>query len=122
MNISVNYSLNEIFKLEIIKIRDEILMQLNNPKIYLFGSVARGCYSNKSDIDLLVLINSFKSPKELRILRHEIEDNLEKLKIERTIDIKLYSKDRYEELCKNPSFEKAILEDLIDVGGWESGK
>lgn len=122
MNISVNYSLNEILKLEIIKIRDEIRMQLKNTEIYLFGSVAKGCYSEKSDIDLLVLINSSKSPKELRMLRHEIEDNLEKLKIERTVDIKLYNKDRYEELCKNPSFEKAILEDLIDIGGWESGK
>lgn len=122
MNICVNYSLNETLKLEIIKIRDEILMQLKNSEIYLFGSVAKGCYSEKSDIDLLVLINSSKAPKELRLLRHEIEDNLEKLKIERTVDIKLYNKDRYEELCKNPSFEKAILEDLIDIGGWESGK
>ena len=122
MNISVNYSLNKILKLEIIKIKDEIHMQLKNPEIYLFGSVAKGCYSEKSDIDLLVLINSSKTQKELRMLRHEIEDNLEKLKIERTVDIKLYNKDRYEELCKNPSFEKAILEDLIDIGGWESGK
>jgi predicted nucleotidyltransferase len=122
MNICVNYSLNETLKLEIIKIRDEILMKLKNPEIYLFGSIAKGGYSEKSDIDLLVLINYSKAPKELRLLRHEIEDNLEKLKIERTADIKLYDKDRYEELCKNPSFEKAILEDLIDIGGWESGK
>lgn len=122
MNICVNYSLNETLKLEIIKIRDEILMKLKKPEIYLFGSIAKGCYSEKSDIDLLVLINSSKAPKELRLLRHEIEDNLGKLKIGRTADIKLYSKDRYEELCKNPSFEKAILEDLIDIGGWESGK
>ena len=122
MNISVNYSLNENLKLEIIKIRDKIIMQLKNAEIYLFGSVAKGCYTERSDIDLLVLINASKVPKELRMLRHEIEDNLEKLKIERTVDIKLYNKDRYEELCKNPSFEKAILEDLIDIGGWESGK
>lgn len=118
MNICVNYSLNETLKLEIIKIRDAILMQLKKPKIYLFGSVAKGGYSKESDIDLLVIINDPKLPKELRMLRHEIEDNLEKLKIQRTIDIKLYNKDRYEELCKNPSFEKAILKDLIDIGGW----
>ena len=122
MNTSVNYSLNETFKLEIIKIRDYILKQLKNPEIYLFGSVAKGGYSEKSDIDLLVLINSSKAPKELRMLRHEIEDNLENFKIEKNVYIKLYNKDRYEELCKNPSFEKAILEDLIDIGGWESGK
>lgn len=51
-------------------------MQLKSSEIYLFGSEAKGCYSSKSYIDLLVLINYSKTSKELRMLRHEIEDNL----------------------------------------------
>lgn len=56
MNTSVDYLLNKTLEQEIVKIRDEILRKLKNPEMFLFGSVAKGCYSEKSDIDLLVLI------------------------------------------------------------------
>ena len=38
--------------------------------IYLHGSLAMGCFTKKSDIDLLVLVNN---PLELRIKRLLIE-------------------------------------------------
>lgn len=121
MKKNVNYSLDKELEKDIIIIRNIILSKLEDAKIYLFGSIAKGRYSKESDIDLLVLVDSYKSTKELRILRHEIEDNIELLKLKRNPDIKIYNKDRYMELSKSPCFEKAILEDLVDIGEWKNG-
>ncbi|AOR24002.1 nucleotidyltransferase domain-containing protein [Clostridium taeniosporum] len=118
MKNDVDYSLDENLKSSIIKIKNIILSKLYNTDIYLFGSIAKGRYSKQSDIDLLVIIDENKSTKELRVLRHEIEDVLDTFRLERDVDIKLYSKERYNELCKKPCFEQAILKDLVDIGGW----
>lgn len=118
MRNNVDYSLDKNLRSSIIKARNIILCKLYKANIYLFGSIAKGKYSKKSDIDLLVIIDENKSTKELRLLRHEIEDAIEDIKLEKDVDIKLYSKDRYDELCKTPCFEQAILEDLVNIGGW----
>ncbi|WP_138206751.1 nucleotidyltransferase family protein [Haloimpatiens lingqiaonensis] len=118
MNKDVIYSLDEDLRKDIIKVKNLILSKLEKPKIFLFGSIAKGNYSKYSDIDLLVLIPSNKSIKELRSLRHELEDYIEDLNIERDVDIKVYNASRYEELCLEPCFEKDILKDLIDIRSW----
>ncbi|MGH4050366.1 MAG: nucleotidyltransferase domain-containing protein [Clostridium sp.] len=118
MNREVKYSLDVSLRLEIVKVKNAILTNLHGSKIFLFGSIAKGCYSKYSDIDLLVLIDSYKSKRELRQVRHEIEDSIEDLNISKEVDIKLYTTARYNEICIEPSFEKSILEDFIDIGGW----
>jgi predicted nucleotidyltransferase len=118
MNREVKYSLDVSLRLEIVKVKNAILTNLDNSKIFLFGSIAKGCYSKNSDIDLLVLVDSDKSKKELRQVRHDLEDSIEALNISKEVDIKLYSTARYHEVCMQPSFEKSILEDFIDIRGW----
>ncbi|MDR5586758.1 MULTISPECIES: nucleotidyltransferase domain-containing protein [Clostridium] len=118
MRNDVDYSLDENLRSSIIKARDVILDKLYNANVYLFGSISKGRYSKQSDIDLLVIIDENKSTKELRLLRHEIEDAIDDIKLEKDVDIKLYSKIRYDKLCKTPCFEQAILEDLVNIGGW----
>lgn len=118
MNNQINYCLDENLKLDIIKVKNIILSKLNSPQIFLFGSIAKGCYSKYSDIDLLVLIHSNKTPKELRVLRHSLEDSIGDIHIQKEVDIKLYSIDRYNELCNEAGFEKSILQDLVDIRSW----
>lgn len=114
----VSYKLDEKLRCEIIKIRDTITLILPNSNIYLFGSIAKGKYSIKSDIDILVLIDEEKSSKELRAVRHLLEDEIEKLKILKAVDIKLYCKNRFLELIEKLCFESSILNDLVQLGGW----
>lgn len=118
MNNEVGYCLDESLRLDIIKVKNIISNQLNNPQIFLFGSIAKGCYSKCSDIDILILIDSNKSVKELRLLKHSLEDAIEDIDVYRAVDIKLYNKNRYNELCKEPGFEKSILENLVDIRSW----
>ncbi|GEM_PF-5199752 len=77
--------------------------------------VAKGCYTKRSDIDLLVLIDDNKSLKELRNLRHLLEDEVETLMLNRKVDIKIYNKCRYEELIISPCFGNPIVNDLINL-------
>lgn len=70
---------------------------------------------NKENLDVNL---DTKLNNRMLSLRHEIEDAIEDIKLEKDVDIKLYSKDRYDELCKTPCFEQAILEDLVNIGGW----
>lgn len=117
----VCYELDENLKAEIIKVRDLINFKLDKAHIYIFGSVAKGRYYQSSDIDVLVLINEEKTLKELRGLRHEIEDSICNLNLSKDIDLKIYTKERFCELIKVPSFESAILKDLVEVRGWDNG-
>lgn len=118
MNNDVSYCLDKNLRLDIIKVKNIMLSKLNNPQIFLFGSIAKGCYSKYSDIDILVLIDSNKSVKELRLLKHSLEDSIEDVDIYREVDIKLYDKNRYNKLCEEPGFEKSILGNLIDIRSW----
>lgn len=122
MRSDVSYLLDNKIRLYILKVRDVILTEIKDLDIFLFGSIAKGCYSKDSDIDLLLLCKDDKSTKELRLVRHRLEDLVEGLNIEIDVDIKLYSNNRYNEICNKPCFEKSILDDLIDIKGWEYGK
>ena len=117
----VEYSLDKNIRNEIIKIRDICIYRLKNADILLFGSIANGKYKNSSDIDILILIDDNKSVSELRKLRHELEDDIDALNLSRSVDIKLYNKNRYIELSKEISFEGDIIKDLIDIRKWNYG-
>lgn len=117
----VEYSLDKDIRNEIIKIRDICIYRLKNVDILLFGSIAKGKYKNSSDIDILILIDDNKSVSELRKLRHELEDDIDNLNLSRSVDIKLYNKNRYIELSKEISFEGDITKDLIDIRKWNYG-
>nr|WP_302702941.1 nucleotidyltransferase domain-containing protein [uncultured Clostridium sp.] len=117
----VEYSLDKNIRNEIIKIRDICIYRLKNADILLFGSIAKGKYKNNSDIDILILIDDNKSVSELRKLRHELEDDIDNLNLSRSVDIKLYNKNRYIELSKEISFEGDIIKDLIDIRRWNYG-
>ena len=117
----VEYSLDKNIRNEIIKIRDICIYRLKNADILLFGSIAKGKYKNSSDIDILILIDDNKSVSELRKLRHELEDDIDNLNLSRSVDIKLYNKNRYIELSKEISFEGDIIKDLIDISKWNYG-
>lgn len=114
----VDYDLDSNLRNEITKIKNVIFKNLNNIEIYLFGSIAKGKYSKSSDIDILVLINKDKSLKELREIRHFLEDKIDILNLSRDVDIKVYEKGRYLNLSTNPSFEKEILKDLVCIKEW----
>ena len=117
----VEYSLDKDIRNEIIKIRDICIYRLKNADILLFGSIAKGKYRNSSDIDILILIDDNKSISELRKLRHELEYDIDALNLSRSVDIKLYNKNRYIELSKEISFEQDIVKDLIDIRWWNYG-
>lgn len=122
MKYDVDYILDKKLRLEISMLSNFISGILKGSKIYLFGSIAKGNYNKNSDIDLLVLIEDDKSLKELREIRHFIEDSIDELNLNHNVDIKLYNKERYFNLASYPSFEGGIMNDLIDLGGWSYGK
>lgn len=118
MKFDVDYDLDICLKNEIIKVKECILDNTNVNDIYLFGSISKGMYSKYSDIDILVLVDEDKTLRELKLLKHFLEDKIEEIRVERTVDLKVYAKKRFLELSLNPSFEQAIIKDLIDIGRW----
>ena len=86
-----------------------------------FISILSILYLSSFDIDILILIDDNKSISELRKLRHELEDDIDALNLSRSVDIKLYNKNRYIELSKEISFEGDIVKDLIDIRWWNYG-
>ena len=117
----VKYCLDKQIRNEIVKVRDTCIYRLKNADILLFGSIAKGKYRYSSDIDILILIDDNKSFSELIKLRHELEDDIDALNLSRSVDIKLYNKNRYIELSKEISFEGDIVKDLIDIRWWNYG-
>ena len=118
----VSYTLDKSLRTVIIELREIISNEINTYDIYIFGSVAKGKYSKNSDVDILVLINGNNTIKELRSIKHRIEDIIEEKKISRDVDIKLYNKSRFLELSKLSCFEREILKDLVCVKEWSDGK
>ena len=118
----VSYTLDKSLRTVIIELRDIISNEINTYDIYIFGSVAKGKYSKNSDVDILVLIDGNNTIKELRRIKHRIEDIIEEKKISRDVDIKLYNKSRFLELSKLSCFEREILKDLVCVKEWSDGK
>lgn len=118
MKIDVEYCLDCDVRHEIIRVKEICRSILGNADIYLFGSIAKGSYKKNSDIDILILISEDKTLRELRNLRHSLEDAIEEIKLSRDVDIKLYNKERYIELTKQVGFEDSIKDDLIDIRMW----
>lgn len=118
LKLDVSYNLDSSIKNDIKTIKDLIKNSLPLSNIYLFGSIAKGSYHKSSDIDILILIDEEKNTKELRALRHSLEDNIYSLNLEKDVDIKLYTNKRFLELSIIPCFESSIIKDLIDIKGW----
>lgn len=118
MHNDVSYSLDKNLRSQIASIKTLIRTHLLDANVFLFGSIAKGRYSPYSDIDLLVLISEDRNTKELRLLRHQLEDAIECLKMDRKVDIKLYTIQRYKNLCEEVCFEQAIQQDLINLENW----
>ena len=114
----VDYQLDIGLREEIVTVKNAIMTYLKDGEIYLFGSIAKGCYSKTSDIDLLILVPYDMSSRALRHLRHELEEKVEQCCISRQVDIKLYHTNRYRELCQAPCFEQVIQNDLINIMNW----
>ena len=121
MKSDVGHVLDHTVRLQIAHTKNIIKPYLHNAHIYLFGSIAKGCYSKNSDIDLLILIPEEMTTKELRSLRHHLEDTIEEYNINRAVDLKLYTTARYTELSQKPCFERAIVKDLINIEEWWEG-
>ncbi|SFD15853.1 nucleotidyltransferase family protein [Clostridium uliginosum] len=118
MKANVEYDLDRTLREEIVKVRDTIKKHIKNSEVSLFGSIAKGRYSKNSDIDILVLINEEKTLKEIRVLKHFLEDKIEILRLIREVDLKIYTKSKFFKISSTPSFEQAILKDLIDLRRW----
>lgn len=114
----VHYQLDEGIRDEIRIVKNTILTYLSDAQIYLFGSIAKGCYSKTSDIDVLILLPDSLESKALRSLRHKLEDKIEEYGLSRQVDMKLYSANRYKELCQTPCFEQCIQNDLVCIVDW----
>lgn len=118
MKNNVAYELDLELRNQIIAARDIIQKHLLNSEIYIFGSIAKGKYSKHSDIDILILIKEELSTKDLRKIKHFIEDSIEEIRIKREVDVKIYCKSRFLLLTDIPSFEREIMKDLIDIRMW----
>ncbi|MGL4799644.1 MAG: nucleotidyltransferase domain-containing protein [Cellulosilyticaceae bacterium] len=114
----LNYELDATIRKRICCVRDYIHTAIQVEAIYLYGSIAKGCYTKRSDIDLLVLLNGEYDIRKLRELRHLLEDGIDTLALGMEVDLKVYTTSRYAELCKVPCFEQAIQKDLIDIEKW----
>ena len=72
-----------------------IVTTVNPDQIMLFGSYARGDYSEKSDIDMLIIKKNLSKPREItQKLYRVFYDN----KIEKPVDVLAIDYDRYNEL------------------------
>ena len=109
--------------MEIERIKEEIaerLLRLEKPfKVILFGSHASGSPSSESDIDLLVVLNKDKAPKNFK----ERSENYLKISrvlrdIERKIplDIIVYTKPEFERFLQIGSlFSKTIMQEGKEI-------
>lgn len=110
---NVNYEMDNEMYNEIVTVKNIIIRNFDDVEVYLYGSVAKGCYSSESDIDLLIL---YKGNEELHRLRMEI-NRLIPLN-GREIQCVFYKKDSFIESLKEVSFASSILQDLVDVKEW----
>lgn len=123
MRTKLSYYLNPREYRNIVTIKDKLLFNLKelNPRIYLFGSFSKGCYTPDSDYDFLVLIDyPNKSPREIQLKKFEVTRELYDIDdIKRDFDVKLYDKCRFEYLSTNTlGFEHYIVDDLINIADW----
>ena len=94
----------------------EKLMELNPVKIILFGSHASETYSEDSDIDLIVILDSLKISKNYDekmknklLVRRSIYDLSRKI----PIDLVVYTKAEYEIISNN---ENSFYNEIVKTG------
>ena len=77
-----------------------IIKNINPEKIYLFGSYATKSFDEESDIDLLIVAPSDKTPLERRLMLRRML-----LEYDRRIglDLLVYTPDEFDMLRKEPS-------------------
>lgn len=83
-------------------------------KIILYGSYARGDYSEDSDIDIMILLDL--SDMDIKSYRHQLSDLTFDLNMDYDVDIKpiAKSKEQYQKWMKNyPFYANVNKEGLI---------
>jgi uncharacterized protein len=89
------------------------LKHLNVSKVILFGSYAKGTYSDISDIDLLIVTNDnfvFESFAQKMEIKLKIANALNGLRKYADIDLIVHTKPMYEKFIQlNSGFKKEIL-------------
>ena len=99
---------------QIVKQIVDLIVQLANPeKIILFGSYARGDFSQNSDIDLLIIKKDLYNS---RSLTNKIYDTLYENKIFIPLDIISIDSEKYNMLCDDIGYiYKTITEEGVTV-------
>jgi predicted nucleotidyltransferase len=85
-----------------------IFKETNTKKVYLFGSLARGTQTSKSDIDLMIICQTNKRFFD----RFEDYEKIHKLLHDRSVDMLIYTKDELSKISHR-TFIKGILEEGI---------
>lgn len=98
-------------------------LEKDSVEIYLFGSIAKGGYTEYSDIDLLVIVKDRELDSEQkRSLRIELNglgcDVYFDKRLPRELDCKVYGEIDFSNSTKTNFFEKDICKDLIRVTEW----
>ncbi|MBR5527948.1 MAG: nucleotidyltransferase domain-containing protein [Clostridia bacterium] len=93
---------------------DDILKQLMSfspEKVYLFGSFAKGCATEHSDIDICIVANTKNKRGLLADLYYEID-------CDRPIDFLIYTPDEWEEcIADQSSFAHKIQKEGVLLFG-----
>lgn len=112
----INHKIRPCRKDTVVLISKLILDLLPDCKIYLFGSYAKRCIRESSDVDILILDKSINkdNKKDIRIkLRGYID---EKTNYKYEFDLKLYNIEEFMQFKDIPlSFEQSINEYMIGV-------
>ncbi len=90
--------------------------ELPNSEVYLFGSYAKRKIKATSDLDMLVLVDNGRDKKELKHLKWGIEEKLEMMNaFEYEVDLKVYTREHFDEKRKERGFEFEIDQYMIKL-------
>ena len=99
-------SYNEIDHIK--KLLLPVFKQTNTEKVYLFGSLARGTQTRKSDIDLMIICQTNKRFFD----RFEDYEKIHKILSDRSVDMLIYTNDELSKISHR-AFIKGILEEGV---------
>jgi predicted nucleotidyltransferase len=99
-------SYNEIDHIK--KLLLPVFKQTNTEKVYLFGSLARGTQTRKSDIDLMIICQTNKRFFD----RFEDYEKINKILSDRSVDMLIYTNDELSKISHR-AFIKGILEEGV---------
>lgn len=102
------------------KVVDELLKQLseNVYKVILYGSYARGDFTNESDIDIMVLLNCDKD--NVALYRKQTSRIASRISLENDVEVSilLRDKDTFESKKRVLSFYNNIQKEGVSLYGW----